>query len=349
MRLFMTPFEREYFISRLRCGFYLVNVGGLEVKIVTPRIEDDFFANKIFMKSYEEAVDDGIMTEEEMLAWMKDTGIWSDEKENKIKGINKDIEKLKVEIFQNRNKADVRNRIRKYLRAAEAALSKLQDEKNHYFSKTCEGLAFEDKTLATFSRCCYINGERVDFEFIDINTLFYEYSKQILKENQLRELARNDPWRLLWRMKDETKLFANEVGRELSNDQKGIIIWSNMYDNIQESVDCPTEDVINDDDMLDGWFIIQRKKNESERAKSELEQKTQNSKIANSDEILIMASSRDDAENIHSMNSVHGETIRKQRLNTVRKKGKAQDTDFQDRQLEIRNQAQQAFKQKTRR
>jgi hypothetical protein len=106
-----------------------------------------------------------------------------------------------------------------------------------------------------------------------------------------------------------------------------------MYDNIQESTDCPPESVIKDDDMLDGWFIIQRQNQESERTREELEKRT-NSKIANSDEILLMANSEKEASEIHGMNSFHSETVRKQRLATVRQKGTAVDMDFQDRHNE---------------
>jgi hypothetical protein len=141
----------------------------------------------------------------------------------------------------------------------------------------------------------------------------------------------------------------NPDDRVLSTDQQGLIIWSNMYDNIQESLECPTEDVINDDDMLDGWFIIQRRKQESEKAKSELEQRTNNEKIANSDEILVMASNKKEANAVHNMNDINGDMIRKQRLNTVKRKGKAVDLDFQDRKIEVSNQQREMFKGHTRR
>ena len=49
-----------------------------------------------------------------------------------------------------------------------------------------------------------------------------------------------------------------------------------MYDNIQESLDYPSEDVVEDDDMLDGWLIIQKQKRDKERAVSELENTTKN-------------------------------------------------------------------------
>lgn len=344
----MNTYEREYFVSRLRSGIYFVKLDNIRIKILTPTIEDEFLSNEVFMESFDEARSDDILTHDEMLEWMKDRKLWTEEKEQKIEGCKKDIEKLKVEIFNARSKEKLRETIRLYIRAAEKGLAKLQAEKDDLFSKTCEGIALQDKTLFLFSKCCFVGSEPLDMKNLDLTSLYYEYNSLQLTEKQIRELARNDPWRLCWYSKDYSPLFANEKNRTLSNDQKGMIIWSTMYDNIQESMDCPTEEVINDDDMLDGWFILQRRKQKSEKAKSELENKTSNQKIANSDEIMIVTDSAREAENIHGMNSFGGEIIRQQRLNTVKKLGVATDLDFQDRKLEIQSTQNQMMKDKRR-
>jgi hypothetical protein len=339
----MNSYEREYFVSRIRSGVYYVKLEGILVKILTPTIEDEFLSNEVFKESYEQAQMDSIFTEEEMWEWMKERDLWSEEKDEKVEGIQKDLDKLKVGIFEDRNDEGRVDMIRKYLRAGETSKSELVAEKNELFSKTCEGLASQDKALALFERCCFIGSEPLDCENVDVSSLFYDYNRMLLNETQLRELARNDPWRLCWIMKDHSAIFKNIENRELSPDQKGVLVWSNMYDNIQESMDCPTEDVINDDDMLDGWFILQRQKQESERTKAEMEKRS-NSKIANSSEILIVTNSKKEAESIHSMNGIHSDTVRKQRLATAKKKGVAVDLDFQDRQLDIRKQQLDNFK-----
>lgn len=344
----MNTYEREYFISRLRSGVYRITWNGLKIKVLTPTIEDEYDANEVFQEAYDRALMDSIFTEEEMYEWMKSRDLWSDEQDEKIKGIEKDIEKMKVGIFENRTNTAMVNQARRLLRGAEKVKARLTAEKNELFSKTAEGLAFNEKALYLFEKCCFVGNEPLEWNDIDSSALFYDYNRMLLTETQLRELARNDPWRLCWLMKDHTPLFKNKDGRGLSQDQKGILIWSNMYDNIQESMDCPTEDVINDDDMLDGWFIIQRKKQQSERAKTELEKRT-NEKIANSDEIMIMASSNQEAETIHGMNSVHGDIVRKQRLATAKRKGTATDLDFQDRRIDIANRQHKRFKESQRR
>jgi len=328
----MNHYEREYFVSRIRSGIHLIKQGNRTFKLLTPTLEEDYMSNEVFNKAYDEAVMDGRMSEDEMLDWMIEKGFWTSEKDQLLKDIKGNLEKLKIQCYEHRNHSNMLSEAKRYLRHTEKAMQQILSEKNEMFGKTIEGFATQEKSYYVFSRCCFEGDQLIDMENVNLATLYYQYNRSLLQEKDLRELSRNDPWKLYWIMKDHSPLFANDSNRILSQDQKGIVLWSNMYDNIQESVESPSEEVLNDDDMLDGWLIIQRKKARSEKAKAEME-KSVNSKIANSDEIMIMASSAEQAENIHSMNSYHAEQIRQQRLATVKARGNATDLDFQDRRL----------------
>ena len=122
-------------------------------------------------------------------------------------------------------------------------------------------------------------------------------------------------------------------------------MWSRMYDNIQESTDCPSEDVIEDDDMLDGWFLIQQKKRDKEKAESDFD-KMNNSKLKNADDIFIMAGSQKDVEKIDSMNDTHGKMTKKERAASLRHKGSMEQHEFRDEKLKLRQQSNQQFKDK---
>ncbi len=340
----MNSYEREYFVSRLRSGIYYLKLEGIRIKILPPTLEDVFEANEAFNESYTESLREGLLTEEEIWEWMESRGLWGVEQETKIEGIEENLEKLKIKIYESRKDDKLREHIRLYLRATETALVDIKNEKHGYYAKSCEGLAANEKALSLFEKRCYVGGKPLDCNDIDISALFYNFNKLLMSETQLRELARNDPWRLNWIMKDHTPLFYNPEGRELTHDQKGILVWSNMYDNVQESMECPEDDVINDDDLLDGWFVVQRKKQESERDKAAIEQKV-NPKIANSDEILVVTGRESsEAEKVHSMNSFHGNMVRKQRIATAKQKGTAVDLDFQDRKLAVVQEHNRQFK-----
>ena len=127
------------------------------------------------------------------------------------------------------------------------------------------------------------------------------------------------------------------------------MIWSRMYDNVYESMECPTDDVIEDDDMLDGWFILQRKKREKDKAEQEIQSQTNNQKISQSAEIFVFADNKESAKKINETNSVHSQAVKKQRMAVIQSKGEASDLDFQDQQLKIRTQQNEMYKNKFRR
>lgn len=346
----MKHYERELFVSRVRSGVYFVEHDGIKLKIVTPTIEEELEMAEGYNQAYEDALADDFMTEDQTLEWMKSRGLWSDEDEKKIEALKRDIEKLKVGIYENRNRDGAKDQIRKHIRGAEEQLAKQMDKKHSFSSNTCEGVAMLEKSFDFIKTCTYYGGEKYDFKGLSVEFVLHLFHDKILSEKQTREVARNDPWRTVWMLRDSNsyKLFANE-GRELSVDQKNLLVWSRMYDNIQESMDCPDDDVIEDDDLLDGWFIVQRKKRESEKAESDFDNSTKNDKIKNSSEIFMVPSNKKEAEKIEALNDPTAKMIKKQRIAITKQQGEVGAAEFPDAQLDMRMQSNQMFKDKFRR
>lgn len=156
-------------------------------------------------------------------------------------------------------------------------------------------------------------------------------------------LARTSPWSGLWPvLKSNGRIFDNV---NLSDEQQSLLSWSLMYDKIYESPDCPSDDIIHDDDMLDGWILVQkeeRKKNmKQQEAKGAL-----NEKVQNSDEVFIVAETKEDAEKVDALNSAQGQRIKQNRLKQLSKKGKLKQQEFKDVQLERSRQMKQAYTQR---
>lgn len=346
----MKQHEREYFISRIRSGIYTIKWDSLLLKIYMPTIEDECEINESYIEAYNKAIDDDFKTEEEMLEWMREKELWTDKDDEKIEGLKKDIERLKIEIFNARNNEKLRETIRMYIRAGEKQLVKQNEKKNLYQMNTCEGIAILEKSITFLKKCTYVNNELYDFQSIGPDELLSLYYSKLLNDTQIRDLARNEPWRSLWLLNESKaiQLFYNKE-RTLSIDQRNILIWSKMYDNVQESLECPADDVLEDDDMLDGWFIVQRKKREKEKAQAEMETALTNNKIKNSDEIYMVANSQKDIERIENMNDIGAKIIKQQRLNTIKKKGTAEQTDFHDERLKLVQQSNQSYRDKMRR
>ena len=347
MRFCMDYSERELFVSRIRAGFNIIDYGSFNVKVYPPTIEDELEANMHYQKCYNRCLNDDLLTEEECHQLLISQGLWSENNDKEIEQVKKDIEKLKVKIYSNRNEKKVVNITRAYLRMIEKALSKKQEEKNVYYGNTCEAISQMEKNLFLIKRTSYIGSELITDEEFDFNRLLNSYYEQIIVETDIRELARKDPWRTYWSLKDQAKLFKDN-GRELSIDQKNILIWANLYDNIAQSLEAPSDQVINDDDMLDGWFIIQRKKSETEKGRQDLESSLTNQKIANSSEVFVFAHDTEHAARIEDLNDITGKMVKKERLEVVKNQGTASDTDFKDQKIKLGNQRADQFKSRFR-
>lgn len=341
----MKQHEREYFISRLRAGVVTLMERGLKLKVYSPTIEEEYEANQVYSDACDAALVDGILGEEEVFEWMKDKGLWNEENENVVKGLEKDMEKLKVEIFNARNREKLREHIRKYIRAGELQLVRELSKKHVHDTNTREGIAAMEKLQWIIKNCTFLDGELYDFDDVMPDTVISSYQASFLSEGQARELARNEPWRSLWTVSDKAgkPLFADS-GRILTLDQKNIIIWSTMYDNIQESMDCPNNDVIEDDDMLDGWFIVQRKKREKEKTEQEFENSTTSNKITNADEVFVVADAPADVERVQSMNDLTGRMRIKERAAVINSSESVNQGEFKDEQRKLQRESNRQFK-----
>jgi hypothetical protein len=286
-----------------------------------------------------------MMSEEEMDEWMIEQGLWTMEDDTKIEGFKKDIEKLKIEIYNARNNSQLRERIRLYIRAGEKQFLQQSGKKNQYYINTCEGVAAAEKTTWLIKNTTYQDNKLYDFSDLSIMYVMDEWQSGFLSDSTTRNLARNEPWKSLWAIRENSgiKLFQNKEDQELTYNQKNLIIWSQMYDNIQESIDCPPKDVIEDDDMLDGWFILQAKKREKEKAEAEFENTT-NSKIKNSSEIYVMANNKNDQERIDGMNSYHASVVKKQRGELIKSKGAVGQDQFLDERMNLQMLSNNKFK-----
>jgi len=129
----------------------------------------------------------------------------------------------------------------------------------------------------------------------------------------------------------------------MTDEQKTLITWSSIYDNISEHPDCPPDYIINDDDVLDGWLIIQRRKREKDMNKQRAESLITNEKIKNSAEIFLPAGNVEDMKKIASLNDQYGDSVKRQRFKTINKRGIVEEKDMPDTRRELNMRKVQMF------
>ena len=102
------------------------------------------------------------------------------------------------------------------------------------------------------------------------------YDESIASEAEIRTVARSGYWRCKWigskKNRGVKTLFDREM-YDLTMDQFRLVYWSQVYDSAFESMDAPSDEVVEDDNLFDRWLDEQHQKRKQERKKSNFDKK----------------------------------------------------------------------------
>lgn len=281
---------------------------------------------------------------------MTELGIWTSETNSMISKLEKSIENSKVELFNNFLYSDKTKKIRKNLESYKRQLDRILDNKNSFVSShTLEGHAENIKNEYMVCESLFFDNQKVFDNFSDINasgsylkfnTIVLEINKNNISMSDYRKIARSDEWRSYWSC-NKSNVFNGAVC-DWSDDQRSLVNITKMYDNIYEHPECPSDSIVSDDDALDGWTIVQKRKHEKSKSQNSIDNINPNLKKAQ--EVFLMADNKEDIDNILSLNSQESLNRMKQKVATINAVGSIDDLNMPDTQLELRNQANNQFK-----
>jgi len=319
---------REFFVTKIRLG--TVYIKEFDILIKPAELTDVIAAYEVYSDALEEAISDGLMTIQENENYMLNTGQWTNLDDDNLKDVNTLVEDVKVAMYENYNEPKQLKSLRKSLSRKEKLYKSLLFKKNANYSNTAESFAETARLLFLVERCSDTKG--IDIEE-NINTIISSYNASIFDDTIIRDLCRNEPWRSTWSVRNECKhgLFPNE---ELTTNQKNLVLWSKSYDGIHESPDCPPQEVIDDDDCLDGWFIAQSRKRKAEANKQQAEDSIKNEKVKSSDNVFLMSGSKEKTKSIHDINTRESKDIKIMRNRSIKEKGSIDHEHLPDRQAE---------------
>tara|TARA_R110002167_G_scaffold124960_2_gene304749 strand:+ start:749 stop:1780 length:1032 start_codon:yes stop_codon:yes gene_type:complete len=326
----MELYEREFFIAKVFRGYVKYKVDkDLYIYIHPPTIEEYIESQDIFMESYEEAMSQDMMSSEECLAFMMDNDIWGVKKEDDLDKLGKEIDKLKISVFTNYFNSERREQSRATLNQAKELLNKLHAEKHSYDHTTDLGIATYSKNAWLIETCTkYKDGTLYDWTHIDVQKAMHIQSAETLSEKQIREIAKTTPWQGYWSLKSEEGNIFKKHPMELTNNQQHLISWSRAYDNVNESPDCPVDEIIQDDDAFDGWMTKQREDRDSQKGEKMGEDLT--SKHSTANEVFVMAATKEDADKVNDLNNPAIKMLKKQRMKHVDSAQSVKYQEFKD-------------------
>lgn len=348
--------QAQKIVNRICAGKVRINNidwrGSSRTFVVTsPNAEIRYEADDIYADVLEESRTFGVFSSNECVLMAMDRGYWDEEKEERIDKIPKDIEEMKVLIFENFKKPSVRDGVRRNLRAAEKTFSELHSMKFKLDHLSAEYLAKNFSMQYVLSKTIFLpsgkpligNFWRTPFSDTFLLYLMGAINRESLTESQYRYVARNEPWRGLWAAgKTSMELFGLPAAH-MSYEQRQIINWSKLYDIVGESSERPDHDVIADDDALDGWMIKQNRERTEELKKENSKNYIKNEKIKNAGEVFIVAKP-EDIKDIHDMNSNKAKMIKKERAQALQRHGEIFEQNMPDVRRDLMMKINQAAK-----
>ena len=285
----------------------------------TTRYLADFFCEQI----YEDAFSKNIYLQEELEELIIENGWWTQDEEDELKQIPKDIEQMKLDYFNNFLRDNVKDLVKKGIRKKEDRFEELTKNKYMFFNYTCESLKSQAYTMYILEHCTfYENGDKISLEDISIHALYGKYNAEMLDDKEVREASKSPSWRMIWNSAKESREIFPCPACDLTDMQKSLISWTRMYDSVYESMETPSDDVIEDDYAIDGWFTAQRRKRDDDRKGSE------SNKLPDAAEVFVPVSNNKEAARVYDMNTQKGKGIIKSTSKEIEEKGSVKASEL---------------------
>lgn len=266
--------------------------------------------------------------------------LWNDNDEKYLEELEKKIENTKLDMYLSKLNKDKIKKFRSELDRTKESVNRMLSRKHSLDYLTIEDCANSVKNEYIMSRTIYYDNNSLEpvfssdaksVSYSTFNEIAANIASNLISIEDYKKIARSEQWKAIWNS-NKNNLF-NKSSYELSDEQKTLISISNMYDRIYEHPECPGEDVITDDDMLDGWMIYQR--NKADKIKKQNSAQELANKHKNAKEIFVVAD-KEDIKDVLDLNSGLSSSIIKQRRNQIRNSQEGVDeVELADVQMEL--------------
>lgn len=346
--------SRNEIVYRLLYGEDLVEVDGKIYKVVNPSPKIRTLAHKLYDETiYRNRFGDWLK-DRDCLRILVQQGLCSWQIDQNLKEMDKNIETLKVDLYQSMFREDMMKRTRKTLAMTKKKKEELIHTRHMLDYMTLKGYAeMVRRQFLLFNTVFhYESDERVfnDWDNLDtgmLESILSKVVRQIIPGEHLREVSRTEPWRSFWSSSQKQPFQDVPIGM-LNDEQRAVVLYTQMYDSVSQHPECPPDSVLDDDDLLDGWLIIERRKREKGQMDKQMDSRLGN-RHDGADEVFVIAQGENkesrvrDANRINEMNDTQGKILKAQREKQLKHKGKMVDADFMDRRLQIQQETTEKF------
>ena len=299
----------EYNLYRILNGFYYIDHQTQKYKVVYPSIELKYKAQELYLGLLEDnKYDTSWYSNNQISLILHQNNIWNPSKEDYLKQQEALLDSEKIALYQNFMNTTKRNSHKKTIAIIHRIINSLLLEKKSLDYLTLSFFAETIKYEFIIMNCILdIKTERKIFSKNSLNNSDYktiqDLSKTILLKqlntDDLRQVAKSDLWRSYY---TESNLF-DKPSIYQNDDQRHLFKLTQMYDSVKQHPEAPNDDVIEDDDALDGWFLFQKAKALQEKTKNQVLDKIGGiSKINKSGEVFVVTNDLAEARAVNNLN-----------------------------------------------
>jgi hypothetical protein len=344
--------EIEQNLARILAGEFILDLDNDIIIINNASRAERYRAQTVYETMYKNAVTSGFFTDDSLKGFLDAHGFWTTKDQNTLDDLYKDMEKLKVGLYESLGDANLSVQIRQNLATLKSKIVEFLNRKHAYDHLGCAGYANLCRNRYLFAKCvASANHDPVHVEDVacTIDKILEKVFACKLNESQLRTIALSDSWQTIWNASDHSAQdIFGVVAADLTDEQKSLVSLSKFYDSIKEHPDCPPDAIIRDDDILDGWIILQRRKRDKESLNDKIEKQIQNSKSRNADTIFIPVDSNqvlnrethnqtkeERIKKVASLNDPLSQAQKRARMQKIRQEGIVDEMDMPDTKREL--------------
>lgn len=337
--------DLENLLYRIINGYYFISINNITYKIVSPNISVKQQAHNVYLQTIDEYKfdTDCWISDNQIQHLLNLYNIWNKDLENKLNSLIKDLEKTKIELYKHFSNSEIRKSIKQLIQNINSNINDYHNKKYYFDYLTLEYYAQNIKNQYLITNMVYdINNNKVfkddNFENTDylfLEKILYEIHKNTLDTNTIKQIVRSDIWKSYWNVSKE-KIFPGTV-KDWTDEQRSLVNFSKVLDSIREHMEAPAEEIMDDDDALDGWILYQNHKSESERKKKQINDKFGLDK-KKAGEVFLLTNNNEEREEIYGLNDDQTNRDIKEMINITQKEGKVNWVDLPHVKREIKQQ-----------
>ena len=337
--------DLELLLYRIFCGYLIFNLNNESYKLCAADLSLKYDAQILYNNIINDEKYNDWIREDSLDYLLIQLNLWTKDTKMIIKDIEKKIDNSKADYYTHFKFSDKKASIKKNLNNYRQQLGSILSQKEELYSNTLEGYANSIKNEFIITKSLYKNNVLVfnnnagENNYLLFNSVVSELNKHNIDISDFKKLSRSNIWRSYWNVK-KNNVFSKVD--DLTDDQRTLIGISQMYDRIYEHPECPSDEIIEDDDALDGWMIVQKRKTEKDKKQQQVD--ALNPKLKNAQEVFLFANNNDEAQEIIGLNNLEGLNRMKSKIAHVNKFGLTEESQLPDVQIDLRNQLNQQKK-----